>query len=435
MTSGSDTTYTQLNQEQSFWTYVKRQFRKNKLALFSSYFVLFLFIIALLADFLANEKPIVAKYKGDTIFPIIRSYGVSLGLTKWPKHLNNVNWHKLEYDYVIYPLIPYSPTNQDVLNSRYVAPNDKQDVTSKRWWHWFGTDQLGHDILSCIIHGTRIAFLVAIVSMTLSTLIGVILGGLAGYFGDERLQLPWISVLLYLVFFLIGGFFAFGARSYIFTDALAVGIGRFLIELFISFIILSLFMVAAMLLSKVLSKIPLLKKNINVPIDLMVSRLIEIIVCVPRLFLIVSIVAIVKPSIFWVMVIIGLTSWTGIARFIRSELLRVRNLEYVEAAQALGFSNWRIMFKHAIPNSLSPVLIDIAFGIAAAILIEASLSFLGIGMPSEIFTWGRLLSMAREQPSAWWIAIFPGMMIFFTVTVFNLIGEGLTDALDPRLKK
>jgi peptide/nickel transport system permease protein len=167
----------------------------------------------------------------------------------------------------------------------------------------------------------------------------------------------------------------------------------------------------------------------------MVSRLIEIIVCVPRLFLIITIVAVVKPSIFWVMVIIGLTSWTGIARFIRAELLRVRNLEYIEAAQSLGYSNWRIMFKHAIPNSLSPVLIDIAFGIAGAILVEASLSFLGVGMPSDVVTWGRLLSLARQQSSAWWLAIFPGMMIFLTVTVFNLIGEGLTDALDPRLKK
>ncbi|MCL4135085.1 UNVERIFIED_CONTAM: hypothetical protein GTU68_047024 [Idotea baltica] len=167
----------------------------------------------------------------------------------------------------------------------------------------------------------------------------------------------------------------------------------------------------------------------------MVSRLIEVIVCIPRLFLIIAIVAVAKPSIILVMVIIGLTSWTGIARLIRAELLKVRNLEYTEAAQALGYSDWRIMFKHAIPNALSPVLIAVAFGIAGAILIEAFLSFIGIGVPAEVVTWGSLLNLARSAPTAWWLAIFPGFAIFLTITFFNLIGEGLTDALDPKLKK
>jgi peptide/nickel transport system permease protein len=148
-----------------------------------------------------------------------------------------------------------------------------------------------------------------------------------------------------------------------------------------------------------------------------------------------SIIAIVKPSIYIVMMVIGLTSWTGIARFIRAELLRVRNLEYIEAAQALGFSNFRVMMKHAIPNALSPVFISIAFGIASAILVESTLSYLGIGVPAETITWGKLLSIARQYPGSWWLAIFPGFAIFITVTVFNLIGEGLTDALDPRQKR
>ena len=135
------------------------------------------------------------------------------------------------------------------------------------------------------------------------------------------------------------------------------------------------------------------------------------------------------------MAIIGLTGWTGIARFIRAELLKVRNLEYIEAAHALGYSESRTLLKHAIPNSLSPVLISIAFGIASAILVESTLSFLGIGVPAETMTWGSMLSSARQSPSAWWLAIFPGFAIFITVTWYNLVGEGLTDALDPRLKK
>ena len=158
-------------------------------------------------------------------------------------------------------------------------------------------------------------------------------------------------------------------------------------------------------------------------------------VSIPTLFLIISVVALAKPSIFIVMIIIGLTGWTGIARFIRAELLKVRNLEFIEAANALGYSESRIVFKHAIPNALSPVLIAIAFGIASAILTEATLSFLGIGVPAESLTWGSLLSASRQNTGAWWLAVFPGLAIFVTVTVYNLVGEGLTDALDPRQKK
>jgi peptide/nickel transport system permease protein len=135
------------------------------------------------------------------------------------------------------------------------------------------------------------------------------------------------------------------------------------------------------------------------------------------------------------MAVIGFTSWTGISSFIRAELLKVRNLEFIEAAEALGYSKWRILFKHAIPNALSPVLIAIAFGIASAILVESFLSFIGLGIPPEVLTWGKLLALSRGGKSQLWVAIFPGLAIFLTVTVFNLIGEGLTDALDPRQKK
>ena len=173
----------------------------------------------------------------------------------------------------------------------------------------------------------------------------------------------------------------------------------------------------------------------KIPLDLIITRIIEVVVSVPVLILILAMVAIIKPSIFMVMVIIGLVRWTGIARFIRAELLRVRNLEYIEAAHALGFPKFRTMIKHAIPNSLAPVFISVAFGIAAAILIESFLSFLGFGIPKELNTWGQLLTQSRGAAEAWWLAIFPGFAIFITVTLFNLIGEGLTDAIDPRLKQ
>ena len=132
------------------------------------------------------------------------------------------------------------------------------------------------------------------------------------------------------------------------------------------------------------------------------------------------------------MVIIGLIGWTGIAKFIRAELLRIRKLGYVESAQAFGYSELRIILRHAIPNALTPVLIAIAFGIASAILTEASLSFLGIGVPPDHVTWGYLLQLSRSHFQAWWLAIFPGIAIFLTVTIFNVLGESLTEALDPK---
>jgi peptide/nickel transport system permease protein len=168
----------------------------------------------------------------------------------------------------------------------------------------------------------------------------------------------------------------------------------------------------------------------------MVSRLIEVKVSIPTLLLILSIVAVMsRPNILMVMVIIGFTSWTGIAKYTRAELLKVRSLEFIQAAQSLGYSELRTIFKHALPNSLSSVLVAIAFGVASAILLESSLSFLGIGMRPEDVTWGSMLSAARGYFKAWWLAIIPGFAIFVTVTVFNLLGEGLTDAMDPRLKQ
>lgn len=421
--------------DQSFKAYVIRQFKKNKLALFSFYFASTLAFVALFADFIANEKPIVAQYQGSIYFPVMKDYAVSLGLSEWPKEFQNVTWKDLEFDWVVWPLVPYLPQNMDFMNSQFTGPFDEQDVPSAKWKHWLGTDSIGRDVLSGMIHGTRIAFLVGIISMSISGFIGIFLGALAGYFGDNGLKVSRVRMILNILFFILGIFYAFGSRDIVLAEAFSKSVGAGVFQLLISFAIFFAFIALANLLSKPLSGIPWFKDKISVPMDLAITRLIEIIVSVPKLILIMSIVAIVKPSIFIVMVIIGLTSWTGIARFIRAELLKVRNLEFMEAASALGFSNFRSLIKHAIPNALSPVFIAIAFGIAAAILIESTLSFLGIGVAAETITWGKLLSIARSAPDAWWLAIFPGFAIFITVTIFNLIGEGLTDALDPRLKK
>jgi peptide/nickel transport system permease protein len=205
-------------------------------------------------------------------------------------------------------------------------------------------------------------------------------------------------------------------------------------QLLISFIIIIGLIILFRLISRLFYVGEFLKKEIYIPIDTFVSRGIELLNSVPRLILIITITSVVARSIWIVMIIIGITGWTRIARFTRAELLRIRSLEYVQAAQSLGFSSIRTIFKHALPNSLAPVFVSIAFGIASAILIEASLSFLGIGVPDDIVTWGALLNLGRQNLEAWWLIIYPGMAIFITITIYNMIAESLRDALDPRLK-
>ena len=154
----------------------------------------------------------------------------------------------------------------------------------------------------------------------------------------------------------------------------------------------------------------------------------------PTYFLIIAIAATLKPSIFYTMIVIGLTSWVGIARFTRNEFLRVRNLDYVTSAVALGVPTKRIVMRHIMPNALTPVLVSVVFGIAAAILLESGLSFLGIGVPADLVTWGSILNEARSNSFAWWLAAFPTTAIFLAVLAYYLVGEGLRDALDPRLQ-
>jgi peptide/nickel transport system permease protein len=326
------------------WSSVWKQFRRNKIALAGSYAVAFLVLMALFADFLANDKPYYMSYRGKAYFPILRSYIVAMGVTQWPPELLNVDFRKLENATAVFPPVPYRPSNIDLL-----AP--LEPPSSK---HWFGTDKLGRDVMAGMIHGSRISLSIGFVAVGIAVIIGVILGALAGFFGS------WV--------------------------------------------------------------------------DITISRLFEIMMSIPTFFLLITVAAIFRPSIFMTMAIIGLTSWVGIARFTRSEFLRIRNLDYVTAAIAIGVSNRKIMFQHILPNALAPVIVSVVLGIAGAILVESSLSFLGIGVPAELVTWGSILNEASGATFAWWLAVFPGAAIFVTVLAYYLVGEGLREVLDPRLR-
>lgn len=169
--------------------------------------------------------------------------------------------------------------------------------------------------------------------------------------------------------------------------------------------------------------------------DLIVSRIIEVVICFPAFFLILTIVALIGPGLFNIMVVIGLTGWTGIARLVRGEFLRLVDQEFVLAGRALGYSPLRLIFRHVLPNALAPVLVSATFGVAGAILTESALSFLGLGITVPTPSWGGILADGRSALTrAPWLIHFPGLAIFVTITSYNLVGEALRDAADPRLR-
>jgi len=169
-------------------------------------------------------------------------------------------------------------------------------------------------------------------------------------------------------------------------------------------------------------------------IDIVISRLIEVIMLFPAFFLILTLVGLLGQSIYIIMVVIGLTGWPTIARLIRGEVLKQRNTDYVTAAKATGASDLRIIFRHVLPNAVSPAMVAAPFGIAGAIITEAGLSLLGFGVRLPAPSWGLLLRTGSENYHYWWLVVFPSLAMFITVTAFNLVGNGLRDAMDPRLR-
>ncbi len=171
-------------------------------------------------------------------------------------------------------------------------------------------------------------------------------------------------------------------------------------------------------------------------IDAVMMRFVDIMLCFPTFFLILAVIAFLDPSIWNIMIVIGLTSWMGVARLVRAEFMSLRQRDFVLAAQALGASDGRLIFRHILPNALSPVLVSATLGVAGAILTESALSFLGIGVQPPTPSWGNMLIIGKQTlGSAWWLSVIPGLAILITVLGYNLLGEGIRDALDPRIKE
>jgi len=431
----------------SFQKYAWNQFKQNKIALISLYLLVVLVLIARFASVIANNQPLYAVYKGEVMYPAFSDEKTSIEITD-PEtgeieklQFDITDWRQLDLESVIYAPIPYSPGKSDKYN-RSSSPNSKQFYQNKegellevssRFRHHLGTDLIGADLTSGLIHGTRIALKVGLISMGIASFIGIILGAFAGFFGDRDLKMRRIKYYMTLIGLFFGLFYAFGQRKYIISDGFMENSTEGVIQFSISILIIFISTFLFRLFSRIISN-NWLNTEISVPIDSFISRGIEILNSIPRLILIITITAIVDRSLTVIMIIIGVTGWTGIARFTRAEFLRIKSLEFVQASKSLGFSSVRTIFKHALPNALAPVFVSIAFGIASAILIESGLSFLGIGVPDDVVTWGSLLSGGRQDSASWWLIIFPGIAIFITITIYNMIAEASRDALDPRLK-
>ncbi len=169
-------------------------------------------------------------------------------------------------------------------------------------------------------------------------------------------------------------------------------------------------------------------------VDQVIMRTVDIVLCIPTLFLILMLITFIGPNLLNIMIVIGLTSWTELSRLVRAEFLTLRRRDYVSAAVALGVPDLRIIFRHILPNALAPVFISATFGVAGAILLESGLSFLGLGVQPPVPSWGNILTAGKDYiTQAWWLTLFPGLAIFLTVLGYNLLGDGLRDLLDPRL--
>ena len=169
--------------------------------------------------------------------------------------------------------------------------------------------------------------------------------------------------------------------------------------------------------------------------DAALMRFTDMMLSFPRLILLIVIIALFEPSIWLVVTVLGLTGWMGVARIVRGEVLSLREREFVQAARVLGMSDFRIIMRHILPNTLAPVIVYSTLGIGNTILVEASLSFLGLGVQPPTPSWGNMINDGRDALlRAWWISTFPGLAIVVTVTAFNLLGDGLRDALDPRMR-
>jgi peptide/nickel transport system permease protein len=287
----------------------------------------------------------------------------------------------------------------------------------------FGTDDLGRDVFARMLQGAWVSLTVGFVAVGISVAIGIFMGGLAGFYGQRHIRLE--QLLVAAVLLTGAGLLAAGLRS---RGAWVLVVGH-------AWLFWSISPWGLPARKTLPAGLRFLRRN-TLLVDTVIMRFVDIMLCFPSFFLILTVVALLPASIYNIMIVIGLTSWEGTARFVRAEFLSLREQDFVAAAKALGVGNLRIIFRHMVPNAIGPVLVSATIGIASAILTEAGLSFLGFGVPPPHATWGNILSDGKRFIfDAPWLTFIPGAAILLVVLSFNLFGEGLRDLLNPRLRE
>lgn len=406
----------------SKWIKMIWKYRRGKFAFGTIGIFLF---IGLFADFIANDKPLFCKFNGKSYFPVCHDFGESLGIVKPYPFIKMNDWKELDLAVAVNPIIPFKPSSQNKVSKSYAPPLSNTIIRGKSYIHLFGTDKIGRDIAAGIVHGCRIGMLVGLISMGIAMMIGIFLGAVAGYFGDTRLTFNLLAVPIFILLF-----------SLIIFYVIFLPISSILLKVALFIVLNILLITIAKNLDKYINKRYGNRFQKALWLDLLIMRMVEVFRSIPSIFILLAILSIIqKPSIYYVIIIIGFLKWPGITRLVRAEFLKIREQNYIKAVQNLGFHDMTIIWRHGIPNALPPILVALAFGFSNSILLEASVSFLGIGLGPEEVTWGSIFRDASRNMSAWWLVIFPGIAIFLMIYSWNLLGEIIDEISDPTHRK
>lgn len=317
-------------------------------------------------------------------------------MRNWPYWTVKLNWQsKLAVIWLM--LLCIAAAFADLLPKASLAPNLRNsNAPPFTSGSWLGTDQLGHDVLAALIYGARTTLLVSLPAAALTVGVGTSVGLLVGYWDNTRLRFSlayWVAAGCAAL-----GFALFGTSQ--------VGITIVWWPL--------LLITVAILLAKGLNRFRFMQRSVALPLDWLMQAAIALLAAIPRLLLILTVASAFEVTQFSLVLLLAFTSWTHSGRLVRAEVRRIRQLPYFEAARAAGLPAWHIMRYHLLPNTLQPVLTSLPLSIATFIVLETTLSFLGVGLPSETPSWGRLLALSRFASSSWWLFVFPTLCLLAT---------------------
>lgn len=393
----------------------------------SEFWILGILLFAALArDFLANGRPLYCRIQGEALYPGLRTLVVAPEKAFAHPVLDSLRrfnrWHSYPYESAVFAPIPFSagevPGHQTLPLQR---PGEALRVGGRVYRHWLGTDNDGRDVAAGVVSGARIAVQIGTLTVLLALLLGILSGGIAALWGDDSLKISR-AVLWSMVAGFFCAWFWNVTRWQWLADSTSEG-QNYGSRLLSALLIMALF--AA--IGCGMRRWSWARHPVRIPADMMVMRLAEIFRAIPRLIFVIALATAIpglNGSVWRLVALIGILSWPGVAVFIRAELLRIRALDYIAAARGLGASEVRVLLRHALPNALPPLLVQLPFLMKSAMLLEASLSFLGYGDESLAGkSWGNLLMNAREAPVAWWISLPPGSALIAVVVALNLWGE------------